>query len=266
MMPGRKSGGRRGRGGRARTGRGTGLLIAALVFAIAGDAPARETRVAVAANFTAAAQEIGRVFHEQTGHSAAFSFGPTGVLYAQITQGAPFEVFLAADGARPARAIDEGFAVANSRFTYAIGRLVLFSRDEGLVTGPETLREGQFAKIAIANPATAPYGAAAVALLKRLDVYGALQPKFVQGNSIAQTYQFVMSGSVEAGLVALSQVVHETRGSRWVVPAEMHPILAQDAVLLERGAENEAAHAFLAFLQEPDARRIIQRFGYGIGD
>lgn len=244
---------------------GVALLLSLLVVE-GGFARAGETNVAVAANFAAAAEEIGTRFESETGHEVRFSFGSTGQLYAQITQGAPFDAFLAADQARPKRAIAEAIAVAGSRFTYATGRIVLYSVDPGLVMGPGTLTNGDFAKIALANPKTAPYGAAAVAAMKALGVFDRVAGKMVFGNNIAQTHQFVVSGGVPLGFVALSQVAGEKGGSRWLVPGDLYPVIAQDAVLLVRGASNEATRQFLAFLRGPDAREIKVRFGYGSGD
>ena len=246
------------------------LLCAALVAAVHGlfaaaPAVAAEIRVAVAANFLEPVKEIGALFTKATGHQAVFSSGATGQLYTQITQDAPFEVFLAADQATPQKAIDDGFAVAGTRFTYGTGRLALFSKDPVLVKGEVTLKEGRFAKLAIANPATAPYGAAAVEVMKVLGVHDALAPKLVQGNNIAQTYQFVETGNAELGFVALSQIVRHAEGSRWLVPDSLHAPIAQDAVLLKRGADIEAARAFLAFLRGPEGRAVVEKFGYGSG-
>lgn len=197
---------------------GLGVVMHAMSFAllaplvtVASTLPstAAEVKVAVAANFTAAAKEIGALFEEATGDTVVFSFGATGQLYAQITQDAPFEVFLAADQKRPEKAIAEGYAVPGSRFTYATGKVVLFSSNKDLVKGDETLKAGKFEKIAIANPKTAPYGTAAVEVMKTLGVYDALAHKIVQGNNIAQTYQFVDTGTAEVGFVALSQVINK---------------------------------------------------------
>ena len=187
-------------------------VLAGLALAVGASPPAlaAATNVAVAANFTEAAQEIARAFKDRTGHEAVLSFGSTGQLYTQITQGAPFEVLLAADVARPAKALEEGFAVPGSRFTYAIGKLVLWSKDPDLVQGEGTLKRGEFTKIAIANPTTAPYGAAAVQAMQALGVYDQLDPKIVQGNNISQTFQFVETGNAELGFVALSQVANDT--------------------------------------------------------
>jgi molybdate transport system substrate-binding protein len=229
-------------------------------------ARAGETTIAVAANFTGAAREIGSAFETATGHKAIFSFGSTGQLYTQIGQNAPFEVFLAADQARPKKALDEGLAVEGSLVTYATGRIVLFSREKGLVKGKETLAKGDFTHIAIANPVTAPYGTAAVEAMKALGVYDALSARLVKGNNIAQAYQFVSTGNAEIGFVALSQIANHDEGSRWLVPAALHTPIAQDAVLLKKGQDNEAARTFMDFLMGPEAKAIKEKYGYGAGD
>lgn len=244
------------------------IALALTWLALAGAthaARAGETHVAVAANFTAAARDIGALFQQSTGHEALFSFGSTGQLYTQIVQGAPFEVFLAADQARPEKAVAEGHAVPDSRFTYATGRLVLFSTIDELVEDAATLTEGRFTRIAIANPVTAPYGAASVEVMKALGVYDALAAKIVQGNNIAQTYQFVETGNAELGFVTLSQLAGHDRGSRWIVPEDLHTTIAQDAVLLKQGAGNPAARAFIAFLEDREARAVKEKYGYGPG-
>jgi len=244
------------------------LALSVLALSVLGTpaANAAEAKIAVAANFTAAAKEIGALFEAVTGHKAVFSFGATGQLYTQISQGAPFAVFLAADRARPEKAVAEGLAVPDSRFTYATGRIVLFSRDKGLVKDAATLRQGGFARIAISNPVTAPYGAAAVETLMALGLYEQLKPKIVEGANIAQTYQFVATGNAEIGFVALSQIALHDDGSRWVVPADLYKPIAQDAVLLTQGMDNAAARAFVAFLKGPDARAVKEKYGYGAGD
>lgn len=240
------------------------LLLATLALLSAtAVARAGETNVAVAANFTAPAKEIAKAFEEKTGHKAVLSFGATGQFYAQIKQDAPFTVLLAADDETPKKAVEDGLAVADSRFTYAIGRLVLWSKNPAAVTGEDTLRKAAFDKIAIANPALAPYGAAAVQTMKTLGVYDALQPKIVQGNTIAQAYQFAETGNAEVGFVALSQVIEKGEGSRWIVPDTFHDPIRQDAVLLKKGAADEAAKAFLAFLKGPEAGAAIAKYGYG---
>lgn len=240
------------------------LLTLALALTGAASAHAGETRVAVAANFTEPATEIARLFTERTGHTAILAFGPSGQFYTQITQGAPFEVFLSADDTRPKKAVSEGFGVAGTTFTYAIGRLVLWSREPGLVTGPETLRNTAFDHIAIADPKAAPYGAAAIETMKALGVLDVLTPKIVQGTSIAQAFQFVDTGNAALGFVALSQVARPDPGSHWLVPADLHTPIRQDAVLLSPGADNPASRAFLDFLRSPEAKAVIESYGYAL--
>ena len=239
------------------------LALATTTF-LASAAHADSVNVAVAANFTDAANEIAAAFAAATDHEAVLSFGATGQFYTQITQGAPFEVFLAADDERPTLAVKEGFGVDGSVFTYAIGQLVLYSADKDTVTGPETLEAGDFKQIAIANPETAPYGKAAVETMKSLGVYDALQPKIVQGQNIGQTFQFVETGNAEVGFVALGQVSQTEAGSRWVVPQEHYEAIRQDAVLLKTGENNPAAAAFIEFLKGDQASAIIEKYGYAL--
>ncbi len=229
-------------------------------------AVAGQTNVAVAANFTEAAKEIATSFQSKTGHVAVLSFGATGQLYAQITQSAPFEILLSADEARPKKAVEEGLAAPESRFTYAIGKIVLWSRDPALIKGEETLKTAVFAKLAYCNPVGAPYGAAAVETLKALRLYEKLQPMLVQGENISQAFQFVDTGNAELGFVALSQVIRNSVGSRWIVPQKLYTPIRQDAVLLKKGADNEAAIAFMTFLRGPEARAIIEKYGYAVDD
>lgn len=243
-------------------------FAAAAAFAamIAGPAAAGTVNVAVAANFTDAANEIAALFKASTGHDAVLSFGATGALYTQITQAAPFDILLSADNERPALAVTEGHGVAGTVFPYAIGKVVLYSTAPALVTGEETLRAGAFSHIAIANPATAPYGRAAVEAMTALGVYDAVAPKIVQGENITQTFQFVETGNAELGFVALSQLNVPGRsagGSQWLVPAALHDEIRQDAVLLKAGEHNPAAAALLAYLKTPAARELIKAFGYG---
>lgn len=240
------------------------LLLGLAIALPAAIANAAETTVAVAANFTGAATEIAALFTAETGHGAVLSFGASGQFYAQITQGAPFQVFLSADADRPAKLVAEGLGVEGSVFTYAIGELVLWSADPSLVTGPDTLTNGHFDKIAIANPESAPYGRAALQTMEKLGLREALAPKLVQGTNISQTLQFVETGNAELGFVALSQVAAKPEGSRWVVPGDLHDPILQDAVLLQTGAGNEAAAAFLDFLRGPQAAGVIERYGYAI--
>ena len=242
------------------------MLAAAgvLLLSLGGAAFAGQTNVAVAANFTEAAKEIAAAFKAKTGHEAVLSFGATGQLYTQITQDAPFQILLAADAERPQKAVDDGLGVKESKYTYAVGKLVLWSKTEGLVKGEETLKSGGFKKISIANPATAPYGAAAIEAMKRLGVHETLAPRIVQGNNIAQAYQFIDTGNAELGFVALSQLKDVTAGSRWTVPQAFYLPIKQDAVLLKKGVGNEAATTFMTFLKGPEATAIIKQYGYGI--
>jgi len=242
------------------------LCLAVMALWLAGSCHAAEVRVAVAANFSAAMQKIALAFEAETSHKAVLAFGASGALYAQIKNGAPFHVFLSADHQAPTRLQSEGLAVARSQFTYAVGRLVLWSRQPGLVDAQgEVLRTGTFDKIAVANPKIAPYGAAAMEAMARQGVLEQLRPRFVQGDSIAQTYQFVATGNAQLGFVALSQVMNDGRmgpGSAWIVPATLHTPLQQDAVLLMAGQDNPAAHALLQFLQGAKAASILRTFGY----
>jgi molybdate transport system substrate-binding protein len=242
-----------------------GLLLALIVALLASPAAAAETQVAVAANFTEPARAIAERFKARTGHTASLSFGSSGQFYAQIANGAPFEVFLSADVERPQKAEAEGLAVKGTRFTYATGRLVLYSRTPGLVDSRgDVLRRGRFDKLAIADPRSAPYGVAATETLRAMGVYDRTAARLVQGASITQTFQFVQSGAAELGFVALSQVVASRGGSRWLVPATMHTPIDQQAVLLRTGERNPAARAFLDFLRTPEARAIIRRYGYQV--
>lgn len=239
-------------------------IAAAILLLTANIAHSAQTNVAVAANFTDPAKEIAAAFKQKTGHDAVLSFGASGQFYTQITQGAPFEIFLSADDSRPKKLVDDGLAVADSRFTYAIGKLVLWSRTPDLVKGEATLRTAAFAKLSICNPTAAPYGAAAVEAMKALKVYETLQPKLVEGATITQAYQFVETGNAELGFVALSQLTGSDKGSRWMVPQELYSPIRQGAVLLKSGASNEAASGFIEFLKGPEARAIIKKYGYVI--
>lgn len=240
-------------------------LFLALSAALLGSAMADEVQVAVAANFTGPMQVIAPVFERETGHKAVLAFGATGKFHAQIANGAPFEVLLSADDETPARLEKEGLAVAGTRFTYAIGKLVLWSTDPKLIDARgEVLKKGNFAHLALANPKTAPYGAAAMETMVKLGVLPALQARFVQGENIAQTQQFVTTGNAELGFVALSQVLKDGKiaGSAWIVPDHLHQPILQDAVMLSRGRDKPAAGALLAFLKTDKAKAIIRSFGY----
>jgi len=242
------------------------LLLAGL--ALGSAAYADQVQVAVAANFIAPMQKIAAAFEKDSGYKVVLVSGATGKFYAQIKNGAPFEVFLAADTATPARLEEEGDAVSGSRFTYAIGKLALWSAQPGYVDGAgEVLKRGAFAHLAIANPKLAPYGAAAVETLKALQLFEAVQAKFVEGENIAQAQQFVASGNAELGFVALSQISEDgkiTSGSAWIVPAQLHAPLRQDAVLLAKGKGRPAATALLDYLKSDKARALIKSAGYDI--
>jgi len=237
------------------------------LFCFASSTYAAEVSVALAANFSAPMQKIAAAFEQDTGHKAVLSTGATGKFYAQIRHGAPFQLLLAADQTTPERLEREGLAVAGTRFTYAIGQLVLWSTEPGLVDAEgAVLRSERFTRIALADPKLAPYGAAALETLDKLGLRQQLQNKFVQGENIAQTYQFVASGNAPLGFVALSQVFADGQireGSAWIVPAELHSPLLQDAVILKAGADNPAALALADYLRGEKARSIMQSYGYG---
>lgn len=241
-------------------------LIVGFGLACGGMAMAAEVSVAVAANFTAPMQKIAQMFEQDTGHKAVLAFGSTGNLYAQIKNGAPFQILLAADDETPARIEKENLGVANSRFTYATGKLVLWSKQAGFVDDKgDVLRNGKFERIAVANPKLAPYGAAAMETLTKLGLLESIKPKFVQGENISQTYQFIASENAQLGFVALSQVYADGRlkdGSAWIVPADMHQPIKQDAVLLTVGKDNAAATALLGYLRSDKIKTVIRSYGY----
>ena len=249
-------------------------LTLALVGAMFGAlAHAGDVMVAVAANFTAPMQKIAKAFEQDTGHKAQLAFGATGKLYAQIKNGAPFAVLLAANAETPARLEKEGLVVAGTRFTYATGRLALWSKQANLVDDKgEVLRSQSFEKlgiykIAMADPKLAPYGVAAMEVIQHLGVQANVVPKLVQGESIGQTYQFVSTENAQLGFVALSQISIDgriTQGSAWVVPQSVHTAIKQDAVLLNVGKDNAAALALLKYLQADKAKTIIRQYGYAL--
>lgn len=243
-------------------------IIIALFALLLSQAQAGEVQVAVAANFTAPMKRIALEFEKTSGHQAQLSFGSTGKFYAQVANGAPFEVLLSADDETPVRMEREGLAVSGTRSTYAIGRLALWSARPDLVDERgEVLRKGQFKYLSIAAPKVAPYGAAAIETLKKLNLLPAVEPKLVQGENIAQAYQFVASGNAELGFVALSQVLENGKlksGSVWMVPGTFHNPIRQDMALLEKGKTNPAAQALLKFMQSEIARAIILSYGYSL--
>jgi molybdate transport system substrate-binding protein len=242
------------------------VLAAATIFNAAA-AQADEAAVAVAANFTDATRDIVPLFERATGHTVKVSFGSTGKLYAQIENGAPFDVFLAADSKRPVKAETEGLAVSGSRFIYAKGKLVMWTTKAGLFDDAEAwLKQAAFERAAIANPKTAPYGLAAQQVMEHLGVWDSLQPKLVRGDSIAKTFQFVATGNAQVGFVAYSQVKawKGDSGSVWEIPADYYAPIDQQAVLLKRGEANAAAKAFVEFLKGDAARGVIVGYGYGV--
>ncbi|MBA1200555.1 molybdate ABC transporter substrate-binding protein [Pseudomonas capeferrum] len=229
---------------------------------------ADEVQVAVAANFTAPIQAIAKDFEKDTGHTLVASYGATGQFYAQIRNGAPFEVFLAADDSTPAKLEEEKAIVPGSRFTYAIGTLALWSPKAGYVDDQgQVLKGDTYKHLSIANPQTAPYGLAATQVLDKLQLSEVTQPKIVQGQNITQAFQFVSTGNAELGFVALSQIYKDGQvqsGSAWIVPARMHEPIRQDAVILEKGKDNPAAKALVDYLKGPKAAAVIKSYGYEI--
>ena len=241
------------------------LLLGALG---AGGARAGDVSVAVAANFAAPMQAIAAVLEKTTGHKASIVSGATGRFYAQISHGAPFDVFLAADDETPAKLEKEGLAVAGSRFTYARGQLVLWSANPVLVDSRgQVLASGDFRKIAIAQPKVAPYGAAAMQVLTRLGHSERLAPRLVLGESLGQTFSFVATSNAELGFVALSQVLEGGQmksGSAWTVPHALYDPIVQDAVLLKRGQNNAAAAALMTLLKSDRIKALIRSYGYAL--
>ncbi|MCO6689414.1 molybdate ABC transporter substrate-binding protein [Pseudomonas asiatica] len=229
---------------------------------------ADEVQVAVAANFTAPIQAIAKDFEKDTGHKLIAAYGATGQFYAQIKNGAPFEVFLAADDSTPAKLEQENAIAPGSRFTYAIGTLALWSAKPGYVdANGEVLKNNQFKHLSIANPKTAPYGLAATQVLDKLKLTEATRPKLVEGQNITQAFQFVSTGNAELGFVALSQIYKDGKvesGSAWIVPSSLHEPIRQDAVILEKGKDTPAAKALVDYLKGPKAAAVIKSYGYEI--
>ena len=244
------------------------LLTLAAACAASVAVHAETVNIAVAANFTEPAKALAAVFQKTTGHTAQLSFGATGAFYSQIKNGAPFDVLMAADDERPQRLEKEGDTVPGSRFTYATGQLVLWSARPGYVDDKgAVLKANQFNKLAVANPKNAPYGAAAMQALDKLGLTAAVQPKLVTGESIGQTYNFIATGNADLGFVALSQVLDAGKlkgGSMWVVPAQLHTPIVQDAVILKRAAGNPAAKAWMALMQTPKTKEFIRTYGYAV--
>jgi len=244
-----------------------GMLGLAAVLGLGVQAQAGEVQVAVAANFANAARDLIPLFQKATGHTVKASFGSTGALYSQIENGAPFEVFLAADTKRAKMAEEAGLALPGTRFTYAKGRLVMWSAKPHLFEDGETyLKAAKFRRAAIANPKTAPYGLAAEQVMEHLGLWSALQDKLVRGESIAQTFQFVATGNTQVGFVALAQIKgwKGAAGSLWEIPESYYGPIAQQAVLLKKGEHDAAAHDLMAFLKSKEARAVIAGYGYGV--
>ncbi|MCK9397795.1 MAG: molybdate ABC transporter substrate-binding protein [Methylobacter sp.] len=245
------------------------IIIAWLIF-LAPATWAATTLVAVASNFTKPMTEIAEAFEKATGHSAKLAFGSSGKFVSQLENGGPFEVFLSADDKSPIKLEQSGLAVAGSRFTYALGKLVLWSATPGFVDDQgQVLSKGGFKHLALADPKLAPYGAAAVEVLKNRGLFDKLQPMFVQGENIAQTHQFISTGNAELGFIAFSQVIDNGKiagGSGWIIPKDLYKPIRQDAILLKTGAENPAAPALLEFLKSPEALAIIRKYGYGLAE
>ena len=243
-------------------------LLCAGLFFMAGALHATEAQVAVAANFAEPIKAIAAVLEKTTGHTVKITVGATGRLFAQIKNGAPFDLLLAADTRAPAQLEALSLAQRGSRFTYATGKLVLWSADATRVDAQgAVLKTGGFRKLAIANPKTAPYGAAAIEVIDKLGLAAALTPKLVQGESIGQTFSFAFTGNAEVAFVALSQVLDGGRlksGSMWVVPSNLYAPIRQDAVLLKTGANNEAALALMKLLRSPNIKDLIRSYGYDI--
>ena len=244
------------------------LLLGAMGAVASATVCAEEIQVAVAANFTAPAKELAPVFEKQTGHTVKLSFGGTGAFYAQITNGAPFDILLAADTKTPQKLEAEKHGVAGSSFTYAQGQLVFWSSDASRVDAEgKALKEMRFSKCAVADPKLAPYGEAAYQTLESMGLLDSYKEKFVTGNNIGKTFQFVKTGNAEVGFVALSQVYKNgsiTSGSGWIVPAKFYNPIRQDAVLLKHGENSAAAKQFMTFLRSETANKVKKDYGYSI--
>jgi molybdate transport system substrate-binding protein len=244
------------------------LLLLFVLLVLPFVSRAGEVRVAVAANFAAPMKMIAQEFKKDTGHQAIVALGATGRFYAQIKYGAPFAVLLAADTATPARLEKDGLAVVGTRFTYASGRLVLWSKKPGVVDAQgDILKWGSFNKIAMANPKLAPYGAAAMEVIQTMGLRSVITPKMVEGANIGQTFQFVASQNASIGFVALSQVYEAGKikeGSGWIVPSDLHQPIRQDAILLHPGKDNLAAQALMQYLRSDKSKAVMRSFGYNV--
>jgi molybdate transport system substrate-binding protein len=242
----------------------TWFLFVVVTLAVA-PAFAEQVLVAVAANFVPPFREIAIEFERTTGHNVQVAAGSSGNFYSQIKNGAPFDVFFSADMERPKLLEEEGFGVKDTRLTYAIGRLVLWSPNAGLIKGEETLRFKQYKRLTIANPKTAPYGLAAMQAMQKLELWEGIQSQIVMGESLGQTMGFIESGNAQLGFVALSQITDpkiKGKGSRWDVPTNLHEPIKQDVILLTKGKDNPAAKALMEFMSGHQAKAVIERYGY----
>ncbi len=248
------------------------LLFATLILAAVAPTLADTVHVATASNFSQPLRLLAQAFEKKTKYRVRISNASTGKLYAQIKHGAPYHLFLSADQRRPEKLEQEGLAIPGSRFTYAVGQLVLWAPQQPFQEQPlqdeakALISQPDLRRFSIANPKTAPYGAAARQTLKAMGLWKPLQGRLVRGENIAQTFQFIASRAAEMGLVAYSQLSEEAKstGYHWVVPQALYDPVRQDAVLLKRGAENPAAKAFHTFLQSGSARALIHTLGYGL--
>jgi len=241
------------------------FIVAGLLLLAPGWAMAEEIRIAGASNFADTLKDISVLFEKQTGHKISVSSGSSGSHYAMIINGAPFDAFFSADVERPRLLEEAGAIIPGSRFTYALGRLVLWSSEDGVVD-PEgrILERGDYKRLAIANPKLAPYGKAAQEVLEARGVWTKIQHRVVRGESISQTFQFVHTGNAQLGFVALSQLSRPgkgVQGSHWTVPRNLYAPIEQQAVLLK---DNDTARAFLAFVQSTEIRQLIQVYGYDV--
>jgi molybdate transport system substrate-binding protein len=241
--------------------------LLAITCTVTTPASAEQVLVAVAANFAPPFREVALEFEKATGHNVKVAAGSTGNFYAQIKNGAPFDVFFSADVERPKLLEEEGLGIKDSRVTYAVGRLALWSLTPSLLKGADTLHSPHFKHLAIANPKTAPYGAAALQTMQKLGVWDKLRPRIVTGENLGQTMGFIESGNAELGFVALSQVLDpklKGKGARWDVPTDLHEPIKQDMILLTKGKDNPAARALMEFMGGPQAKTVIERYGYGL--
>ncbi|WP_354624065.1 molybdate ABC transporter substrate-binding protein [Psychromonas sp. MME2] len=244
--------------------------ICALIFSLFSHYTlAQQVMIAVAGNFYKPLQEIAAKFEQQSGHKALLSVGSTGKLYAQIVNGAPFDIFIAADQLRPAKLAEQHLALKETQFTYAQGQLVLWSKDPKQIDiQGKILSTNELNHLAIANPKTAPYGAAAITVLKNMGLYEQLTPKLVLGQNVGQSFQQISSGAVKQGIIALSQILDNGKiigGSSWIIPTSLYSLIKQDAIVLNKGKQNSAAIAFLDFLKSPVCLEIIRSYGYKVG-